>query len=93
MGGDGETNIPKAYGRRWSAAHGGGALTSTQPPRIGVGIIIRKENDVLLVKRKNVHGAGTWSTPGGHLDFGESPSACATCEAYEETGILYPTLG
>ena len=56
-------------------------------PYVGVGVIIEKDNQVLLLKRKNVHGAGSWSTPGGHLDFGETPEACAIREAKEETDI------
>jgi len=56
-------------------------------PRVGVGIIITKGDQVLLLRRKNVHGAGSWSTPGGHLDFGESPEACAIREAKEETNV------
>ena len=56
-------------------------------PRIGVGTIILKEGQLLLLKRLNVHGAGTWSTPGGHLDFGETPTACAIREVKEETGV------
>ena len=56
-------------------------------PRIGVGVIIIRDDHVLLLKRRNVHGADTWSTPGGHLEFGETPEACAIREAYEETGV------
>lgn len=56
-------------------------------PSVGVGIIIRKGEEVLLLKRKNVHGAGSWSTPGGHLEFGESPEECAIREAKEETDV------
>jgi 8-oxo-dGTP diphosphatase len=56
-------------------------------PRVGVAIIIVKNNRMLLVQRKSVHGAGTWSTPGGHLEFGESPEQCAAREAFEEVGI------
>lgn len=56
-------------------------------PRVGVGIIIRKEQTVLLLRRRNVHGAGSWSTPGGHLDYGESPEECAIREAKEETDL------
>ena len=56
-------------------------------PRVGVALIISKENQVLLLKRKRSHGAGSWSTPGGHLEFGESPEACAIREAKEETNV------
>ncbi|MFZ6026549.1 MAG: nucleotide triphosphate diphosphatase NUDT15 [Chloroflexota bacterium] len=56
-------------------------------PRVGVGMVITRGDEVLLLRRKNVHGEGTWSTPGGHLECGESPEACAAREAREETGI------
>ncbi len=56
-------------------------------PLIGVGVIVVKDDRLLLLKRKAVHGAGTWSTPGGHLEFGESPEACAVREVEEETGV------
>jgi len=52
-----------------------------------VGTIITKGERVLLLRRKYVHGAGSWSTPGGHLEFGESPEECAIREAKEETGV------
>ena len=55
-------------------------------PKVGVAIIITKDDQVLLMKRKGVHGTGTWSTPGGHLDFGETPEQCAAREA-EEVGL------
>ena len=56
-------------------------------PRIGVGIIITRGDEVLLVRRTGAHGSGTWSTPGGHLDWGERPEQCAAREALEETGV------
>ena len=56
-------------------------------PLVGVGVIIVDEGRLLLLKRKSVHGAGTWSTPGGHLEFRESPDACAIREVKEETGV------
>jgi 8-oxo-dGTP diphosphatase len=61
--------------------------TTQTAPRVGVGIIITRDQQVLLLRRRNVHGAGAWSTPGGHLDFGESPGACAVREVKEETGL------
>lgn len=60
----------------------------TEPtPRVGVGVIIRREGRVLLGLRKGSHGAGTWALPGGHLEFGESVEDCAAREAAEETGL------
>jgi 8-oxo-dGTP diphosphatase len=58
-----------------------------ESPRVGVGVIITRGKQVLLLKRKNAHGAGSWSPPGGHLEFGESPEECAIREAKEETGL------
>lgn len=37
--------------------------------------------------RKGAHGEGTWSIPGGHLEFGESIEEGAKREVMEETGI------
>jgi len=56
-------------------------------PRVGVAAIIEKNGQVLLVKRKNAHGAGSWAVPGGHLEFGETPEECAIRETREEVGI------
>ena len=58
-----------------------------EKPRVGTAIIITKNDKVLLMKRKGPHGTGTWSTPGGHLDFGETPETCAAREAKEEVGV------
>lgn len=41
-----------------------------------------------MARRRNVHGDGTWSTPGGHLEFGETPEECAARETLEETGVI-----
>lgn len=56
-------------------------------PKVGVGAIIVKDAKVLLKKRANAHGDGTWSFTGGHLEWGETPEACAFRETHEEAGI------
>ncbi len=56
-------------------------------PKIGIAVIVKHGNSVLLGRRKGAHGAGTWAMPGGHLEFGESPEACAERELLEETGL------
>ncbi len=56
-------------------------------PKVGVGVCIVKNGKVLMGKRKNAHGDGTWSFPGGHLEFGESWEECAAREVKEETDL------
>lgn len=56
-------------------------------PFIGTGVIVIKNNKVLLGKRIGIHGPGTWSFPGGHLEFYETVKDCAIRETKEETGI------
>jgi len=58
-----------------------------QRPKIGIAVIILKDKKVLLGKRKNAHGEGTWCFPGGYLEYGESFEACARREVSEETGL------
>ena len=56
-------------------------------PLVGIAVIVIQDNRVLLGKRKNSHGEGTWAFPGGHLEFSESIEDCAAREVLEETGI------
>ena len=56
-------------------------------PKIGVGILIVRKGKLLLGRRTGSHGADSWSTPGGHLEFGETPEQCAHRETQEETGL------
>lgn len=55
--------------------------------RVGVAAVILREGRILLGERIGAHGANTWATPGGHLEFGESIEECAERETLEETGL------
>lgn len=56
--------------------------------RVGVGVMIfNKDGRILLGERKGSHGAGEYSLPGGHLEYGESFEGCAKREVREECGI------
>lgn len=58
-------------------------------PRIGIGVMVQNDDgQVLLGLRKSSHGAGEWSFPGGHLEFGETMQEAAKREVMEETGLL-----
>lgn len=64
-------------------------------PGVGVGVILLKDNKVLLGQRNEdalkadslLHGEGTWTLPGGKLDFKEDIENCAFREVFEETNI------
>ena len=64
-------------------------MTEIKRPKVGLGVILMDySNDkVLLGKRKNAHGDGTWSFPGGHIEWMESLRDCAERELREETGL------
>lgn len=61
----------------------------------GVGVMILKKGKILLGKRHSeakkassaLHGEGSWTMPGGKLDFGETFNNLAYRETLEETGI------
>ncbi|KAL8998768.1 MAG: hypothetical protein Q9169_002218 [Polycauliona sp. 2 TL-2023] len=75
---------------------------SVEDPKVGVGVGVfilesssqaSSESPTFLIgKRINAHGAGTWATPGGHLEFGETPEACAAREVLEETGLIVTNI-
>jgi 8-oxo-dGTP diphosphatase len=60
---------------------------SDKQARVGIGVIVVKDGTFLIQKRKGSHGTGTWSIPGGHLEFGESFAETAEREVLEETGV------
>lgn len=61
-------------------------------PKVGIGVMIFKDNKILLSKRKSSHGEGEYAFPGGHLEYMESFSDCAIREIDEECGINVKNL-
>lgn len=59
---------------------------------VGVGVLVVRDGRVLLGRRRGAHGAGTWSPPGGKLEWGETFEQAAQRELQEEAGLdLGPT--
>jgi 8-oxo-dGTP diphosphatase len=56
-------------------------------PWIGVGVVVWKDGEVLLIKRARAPEAGRWSLPGGAQELGETIFATAVREVLEEVGI------
>lgn len=55
--------------------------------RVGIGVFIFKNGKFIMQQRQGAHGGGTWSVPGGHLEFCESFEDTARREVKEETGL------
>src|ERR1700739_4984898 len=56
-------------------------------PKVGIGVLIFKDDKVLLGKRKGSHAEGLYGGTGGHFEYMESFEECAKRETREETGI------
>jgi len=56
-------------------------------PGVGIGVFVRKDDKILLQKRIGAHGTGTWSLPGGHMEYGETPEQTAARETKEEVNV------
>lgn len=59
---------------------------------VAVGAIVRRADELLLVRRGRPPGAGEWSVPGGRVETGEMLMEAVTRELQEETG-LYGVCG
>jgi 8-oxo-dGTP diphosphatase len=64
-------------------------------PRIAVAVIVERGNSLLLGRRGKAcgTGVGTWSVPGGALEFGELIVDAAARELLEESSMRMDTRG
>jgi 8-oxo-dGTP diphosphatase len=62
-------------------------------PLVGVGAVIFRGEEVLLVRRGQEPAKGSWSLPGGVVEVGESLEAAIVREVEEETGLVIRVLG
>ena len=61
-------------------------------PYVGVGVIVFRDKEVLLVQRNKEPNKGQWSIPGGSQLLGETASEAAQRELLEETGVKVDQL-
>ena len=56
-------------------------------PVVGVGAVVIRDGEILLVKRGVAPSKGLWAIPGGSLELGETLQQAAEREIFEETGV------
>jgi len=62
-------------------------------PLVGVGVVVFRGDEVLIVRRGRPPFQGQWSIPGGKLEFGERLEGAALREVQEETGVDARLIG
>ena len=62
-------------------------------PLVGVGAVIFRGEEVVLVRRGQEPDQGDWSLPGGLVELGERLTAAIHREIAEETGLRVRILG
>jgi 8-oxo-dGTP diphosphatase len=62
-------------------------------PLVGVGAVVFRGEEVLLVRRGQEPAMGSWSLPGGLVEVGEGLEAALMREIQEETGLVVRILG
>ena len=62
-------------------------------PLVGVGAVIFRGEEVLLVRRGQEPAKDAWSLPGGLVELGETLTAALIREIAEETGLTVKILG
>ncbi|MDE2198274.1 MAG: NUDIX hydrolase [Rhodospirillales bacterium] len=61
-------------------------------PIVGIGVVVLRPGEVLLVRRGKPPSVGAWSLPGGAQELGETVEEAARRELREETGLTVGPL-
>lgn len=67
--------------------------TGNKRPIVGLGVVVRKGDKVLLIKRGKPPRKNQWSIPGGAQELGETVEQGALREVEEETGVEIRLIG
>ena len=62
-------------------------------PIVGVGVVVWRDDEVLLIERGKGPRTGSWSLPGGMQELGETVRETAHREIKEETGVEIDVTG
>jgi 8-oxo-dGTP diphosphatase len=68
-------------------------LPSPTHPQLAVSAAIFRDGKILLVRRARAPGKGSYSLPGGRVEFGESLHTALNREVDEETGLRIEIVG
>lgn len=62
-------------------------------PKVAAAVLVKRDEQVLLVQRAHEPFRGLWTLPAGFVNSGEDPAEAAARECVEETGLRVEITG